>query len=297
MRITNGIIQQSSLANIQRNLREVHRGQEEVTTGLRLRKASDDPTGTDSSMQSRSSLRALEQYRRGAQTATARASAEETILDQVTNVLIRAKELGVAFGSDTTSPDQRRAASGEVEELMKHVISMANTRFQDEYLFGGNGGNVRPYEAVNSPSGLDFTSTSPQGTRHVEVSPSQTIPTNHNGVEVFEDTGVLVALRDMAAALRTGDRDAITSALDGVNSGFQLTQNLLGQIGTRMSSLQVTSANLDAIEMNLRILKSNVEEVDLERSITELISRQTSYQAALMTTSRVLGLNLADYLR
>ena len=126
---------------------------------------------------------------------------------------------------------------------------------------------------------------------------SVTVPTNHSGTEVFEDTGVLVALRDMATALKTGDRETILASLEDVNGAFDQVQNLVGDIGARMSSLLVTTANLDAVEVNLQILKSDVEEVDLEKSITELISRQTSYQAALMTTSRVLSLNLADYLR
>jgi flagellar hook-associated protein 3 FlgL len=297
MRITNSIIQQTSLTNVERNLREIYRAQDRVTSGLRIRKASDDPVGAATAMQTRGSLRALEQYRRGAQTATARASAEETVLDELSKILIRAKELGVVFGSDTTTEDQRAMGSIEVEELMKQVVSMGNTRFQDGYLFGGTDSAVRPYEAVQNALGWDFTTTSPTGTQQVEVSASHTVPTNHNGTEVFEDTGVLVALRDMAQALKSGDGERIRDSLEDVNGSFDLVQNLIGDIGARMSSLQVTSANLDAVEVNLQILKSDVEEADLEKSITELISRQTSYQAALMTTSRVMGLNLADYLR
>ena len=44
-------------------------------------------------------------------------------------------------------------------------------------------------------------------------------------------------------------------------------------------------------------LKSDVEEVDVEEAVTELVSRQTAYQAAMLATSRVMGLTLADYLR
>jgi flagellin-like hook-associated protein FlgL len=43
--------------------------------------------------------------------------------------------------------------------------------------------------------------------------------------------------------------------------------------------------------------KSNLEDVDYETAITQLMSRQNAYQAAMMATSKVIGLTLTDYLR
>lgn len=297
MRITNSIIQQSSLSNVQKNLRELYRAQEEVTSGKRIRIASDDPIGASTSMATRSSIRALEQYRRGVQTATARADREETVLDQLTNVLTRAKELAVAYGSDTVSPDHRRIAAIELDALLKQAVSLGNTRFKEGYLFAGTGPNVAPYVTVSTGGNIDFTSTSPTGTLQIEVSAIHTVPANHNGTEVFEDTGILTSLRDMAMALRSGDREAVITAATGVDGAFDQIQHLLGEVGARVSSLQVTSANLDALNANLQVLKSDVEDVEIEKAITELMGRQTSYQAALMSTSRILGMSLADYLR
>jgi flagellar hook-associated protein 3 FlgL len=59
----------------------------------------------------------------------------------------------------------------------------------------------------------------------------------------------------------------------------------------------VTSANLDAFDVNLKTLKSGLEDVDMEQAVTELVSRQSAYQAAMLATSRVMGLTLADYLK
>lgn len=297
MRITNSIIQQTSLSNVQKNLRELYRAQEQVTSGKKIRIASDDPIGAATSMGTRSSIRALEQYRRGVQTATARSASEETVLDQLTDVLTRAKELSVAYGSDTVSSDQRREAAIEIDELLKQAVSLGNTKFNEGYLFAGSGANVAPYATVVTGGNLDFTTTSPTGTLQIEVSATHTVPANHNGTEVFEDTGVLTSLRELSMALRSGDRDAVTTAASGVDGAFEQLQHLIGEVGARVSSLQVTDANLDALDTGLQVLKSDVEEVDLEKAITELMGRQTSYQAALMSTSRVIGMTLADYLR
>jgi flagellin-like hook-associated protein FlgL len=68
-------------------------------------------------------------------------------------------------------------------------------------------------------------------------------------------------------------------------------------VGSRTNLLQVAVANLDALEINLLTVRSDAEEADMERTITELMTRQTSYQAALMAMSQVMSLNLTNYLR
>lgn len=297
MRITNNIIQQTSVTNVRKNLKDIYRSQQEISTGRKLIKPSDDPLGGSVSMQTRTSLRSVEQYRRGIDIANSRATAEEAVLDQVTNVLTRAKELAIAMSNDTVNAEQRKTTAIELDELFKEVVNLANTRYGDGYLFGGTGPNTRPYEVVTSGLDLDFTTTSPSGSIQIAISDTNSVPANHNGVEVFEDTGAFASLRDMATALRQGDRDAIIAATDDIDTAFAGIQNVLGAVGSRVASLQITGANLDALKVGLEVLQSDVEDADMEKSITELMSRQTSYQAALMTTSRIVGMTLADYMR
>ena len=53
----------------------------------------------------------------------------------------------------------------------------------------------------------------------------------------------------------------------------------------------------NAFAGNVSNFKSKTEDVDLESAITELMTRQTAYQAAMLATSKVLGTSLTDYLR
>ena len=89
MRITNGIIQRSALANLQLNMRRMYEQQENVSSGKRIRAVSDDPIGASQVMQADGSLRAIEQYKRNINSATSRVSAEENALDHLTQLLER----------------------------------------------------------------------------------------------------------------------------------------------------------------------------------------------------------------
>ena len=64
-----------------------------------------------------------------------------------------------------------------------------------------------------------------------------------------------------------------------------------------MNQLEITGANLAALDVTLTTFKSDLQEVDFERAVTELVGRQTAFQAAMLATSKVMGMNLTDYLR
>jgi flagellin-like hook-associated protein FlgL len=59
----------------------------------------------------------------------------------------------------------------------------------------------------------------------------------------------------------------------------------------------MTKSHLDTYELTVKTAKSNLEDVDAATAITELTSRQTAYQAALLAISKSTGLTLTDYLR
>lgn len=296
MRITNQTIQQRTLQSLQQNLRQVDEAQRRVSTGLRLEKASDDPTGASASMRARGEIRAVEQYRRSIDDATFRGRTEEGVLNQLTDVLSRAHSVAVAQATDTSDAYTRARAKTEIDGLLRHAVQLGNTQFNGGYLFGGVNAATRPYEIVEGAL-LGFTSTTPTGEHQAEVSAGRRIPTSHDGVQVFEASGVLASLADLSRALGTNDRDGIATALTAVDAAFDQVQDLTVETGSRLNQLDVTRSSLDTVEINLLTLKANIEEVDFEEAVTKLVSHQTTMQAAMLATSRVMGLTLTDYLR
>jgi flagellar hook-associated protein 3 FlgL len=120
---------------------------------------------------------------------------------------------------------------------------------------------------------------------------------NHNAKELLLDTGTLQSLKDLSTALGNNDQTAIGTALTSLNSSQQGIQALVGDLGARENTLQVTGSNITALQANLTTFKSNLSNVDQEKAITDLVARQTAYQSAMLATSRVLGMTLTDYLK
>ncbi len=300
MRITNNITTQNALRNMQRGQQEVAATSSRVYSGLRFERASEDPTAAAQVMRTSGSLRALVQYRRNIDAATARTSAEEGVLDQLDSVLVRARELGVSQATGTANADTRLVVKAEVDQLLRFAVSLGNTKSGDAYLFGGSQGTVAPFGIDDTdPANLDFTTTNPSGERKIEISSGQLLSTNHDGTEVFgtASSGPLAALRELSRALGANDQDAIGAATDQLRATAGEVQTLIGDVGARMNQLEVTGANLGALEITLKTFKSDTQEIDFEQAVTEMVGRQTAFQAAMLATSRVMGMNLTDYLR
>lgn len=301
MRITTNQMLRSQLAGLQANGAAMLRAQETVSTQLRVRKVSDDPAAGGTIMANSSALRAIAQYRRNVQQAQSRAGIEDQALAQATNLLDRARELAVQGGSDTATPAQRATMGAEAEEILRALGAIANTAVDGEYFFGGDRGTEQPFTITTGPGGIDFTTTGASGSRRVEVGHQQTMTPTHDGKTAFLDTGVLAAVRDLARAFTnpaTGvPRDEINAAQGRVQGAFMQLQGVIGDLGARANTLELTSANLDAFESSLKIFQSDLRDADVESALTELVSKQTAYQAAMLASQKVLSLNLTDYLR
>lgn len=303
MRVTNQTMLRTSVSRLQLNLQAMDRAREEVSSGRRINRMSDDPAGASEVVRVGSSVRAIEQFRRNIKIADGRASAEENALNSLGNLLSRGVELAIQGASSSGSPQTRAISKAEVDQLLSAAVELGNTRFAGEYLFGGTRANERPFgvpATVGDPFSIltdtGGTPVTPQGSIQVEIADGRYITPNHNGTQVFLDTNAFKALQDLSTALGNDDVAAINDALGTLQGAFDGVQSLIGTQGARSSELINASDTLDSLQISLEDFRSDLRDVEVEKAMIELVGKQTLYQAAMAATTRVLGLSLANYL-
>src|SRR2546423_97308 len=126
MRISNNVVIQRQLAGLQANAAAMDRAQAAVTSGKRVTTVSDDPGAAIGIMSSGSSLRALDQYRSNVQQASARIPAEDGVVQQIGDLLSRAKEIAISQDTATADSGSRAAANAEVQQLFAQIVSLGN---------------------------------------------------------------------------------------------------------------------------------------------------------------------------
>jgi flagellar hook-associated protein 3 FlgL len=290
VRITNNMRQAQVLRDLQSKMAQLADAQEQVSTGKRFSKASDDPVAASRVMRSDAALRGITQYRRNSTAVRARLDAEEAVQNQLTDLLTRAKELAVGQGSDTASPATRSETAAEVDSLIGQAIQLGNTKVGNEYLFGG-------HQTATPPFQPDGTYLGDDGIRQAEVAPGYVVNTNHTGRELLSSSGVLTSLGALRDALRAGTATGVQGTIGGIDAAFDQVQTMLAENGARSRQLDTVGENLTASESSLQVSQVADQGITLEEATIRMMNVQNGLQAALNSTSRVLSLSLADYLR
>ena len=290
MRITNNQLQQRVLQNLQRNLANFARAQDQVATGKRFERLSEDPLAGVQVMTADRGLRGIEQYRRNSAAARTRTDAEEATLNQLTDLLSRAKELALQEGSSTGSAVTRAAVKAEVDRIIEQVVQLGNTQVGNEYIFAGDQVTTQPFDLAGVYSGDD-------GVRSAEIGQGYLVTTNHNGRELLVSSGVLSGLQALSTELGSGTPATIGPTATGIDVAFTNVQTMLSTTGARVRQIESAMQNSDALETNLTLRKSELQDAELERATTTFVGLQNTLQAALLAASRALNISLTDYLR
>lgn len=300
MRVTSNLLVRDQISALQTTASAMSRAQAQLTSGRRIMVASDDPVGTRDVMAMDGRLRAITQYRRGLDAARSRIGLQDNVTSSMTTLMTRAQELTIAAATDTVDPTARRAMAQEAEALFREMAALGNTVVEGEYLFGGQRVTEAPFTVTGSGTSIGYTTTGAAGARPIEVDAGRTLVPTDDGATLFIDSGVLASMRDLVVELSTPatpGHDTLRQVGRTLGIAFDQVQERTGALGARAGTVDLVAANLDAFEGSLQAFRSQIVDVDLERAAVDLVMRQNAYQSALFASSRVLGLNLSDYLR
>lgn len=316
MRVTTAGQTQAIISRLLQSQSALSAAQERATTGLKVGKMSDDPTSASTIVRDSAALRGITQYSRNVQGVTASLNAEDSALQQLNDLMNRAKEVGVEVNTATATPTARAAAAAEVQQILTQAVAIANTKSGNEYVFGGTNNDGRqPFDASSATFVPSDPSTSagppiprfPTGVRTIEVGAGgQTLNGAHDGTSVFlgytggapdATRGVLPALKQLAQALGGADPSQIGGAISTLDDAFDQTQVRIGELGARQNQTDSVGSGLTALQSTLTQHKADLSEVDAAQAYTEMVARQTAYQTAMLASSKVMGLSLTEYLR
>ena len=302
MRVTNQLITRSSQARLQSGLQGIDRLREDISSGVRIRTMSDDPVAAGEVVRIGSSMRAIANFRRNIDLGLTRASTEETVLNQVSDGLGRALELGIAQASATGNAQTRGIVKSEVDQLINYAVNLGNTRLGDDYVFGGTRSGEAPLRMPPTSTAsfsnlvVGASSVDPSGAQQLEIGDNTFIAPVHNATDIFISSDVLESLRALSTALGNNDVPGIQAATDRISAANNQVQNVLGVQGARINEMESAKTNLDALELSLKAFRSDLRDTEVDKAMAELVGKQTLYQAAMSITSRILGLSLANYL-
>ena len=295
MRVTDRLLIDKVLHNIQRNTQRVENLQTQVATGRRISKPSDDPTGSVQSILLRSTDAGNVQFQQNLNLADGWLTTTDVALQDVNSILLRARELTVQGANETLSLEETNALAEEVDQLLDHAMQLANTRQGDRYIFGGF--NTRtPAVEFTDPARNGWVYNGDNGEILRAVAPGVTVAVNVTGDRVFPQ--VFDALMGIRDDLRTHNQDSLSlNRLDEIDAVQNDVLDAVGEVGAKGARLELTARQLSAARLTDAGTISRVEDVDMADAIINLSAQQAALQAALATGARIIQPKLMDFLR
>lgn len=255
MRVTNNMIFNSLSGDMSKANERLLKIYEMVSSGKKVNKPSDDPVAITNIMGYKKIISGIEQHKRNIQFARGYLNSGEASLSNVTDKLLRLKELALGQATDTSTMQTRNITAYEVGEIYKDLISVGNTKIGDKYLFSGYISNKQPFDSNGNYSGDsneaslkigDGTTVLAQAhkiTHNTGVAATTTVISAGSGYFKFKiGTAATYSIDLTASTTLTNLKDAINNLNAGVTASIRqdtvsslyyldLTSKTLGSAG------------------------------------------------------------------
>lgn len=297
MRVTTNNLTDGIIRQIQNMGTQQAKLQNQVATGQRIFQAEDDPTAVGRVLDLESEQRKVGQYLRNSDRALEISQASYSGLQSLKKVSDRATEIGT-LGSGAINPDSSKAYASEVDQLLEQAVQFGNTRFGNDYIYGGTAVSSAPFTVTRDSNGKitavayagNGEQSAVQLSENASINPSTTAATN-NGIGDFLNH--LVALRD---ALTNGTPADVSAVQKNLLSSEDVLVNSLAEHGGLQTRIEANQSQQQDRSDSLEKLISSEADVDLPSTIVKLNQTQTAYQAALQSAANIMKLSLLDYI-
>lgn len=295
MRITDRMAIDHTIYQLQQGRQRLGDAQERVATGRRLLRSSDGPADVERAMTLNSELSTVQNQVHNLGTTRDWLNATDVALENLTDLMISARNLALRASSDSNSEKELAAMAGEVGSVLQNALAIANGSQGGYYLFAGHQVRTQPF--IEEGSAIIYQGDN-QDIRH-QIEPGQTMPVNVTGV-TGDNGGILnglTRLKELQKSLENGDKESIRTFLtqsEEVSADIYVAQS---SVGARLQRIDRTTTRFQQREVDLKQLYSKLVDADMATTIAEMTAEQQAYEMTLAASGRALPRSLLDYIR
>ncbi len=309
MRVTQSMLSNNMLRNLSSSYNKLGKLQEQINTGKKVTRPSDDPVVVMKSLGYGMQVEKVDQFQKNLTQVNNWLDSSDDALDGVGAALHRAKELATqAANTGSMTKEDREKIKIELEQLQKQIQDLANTKVGDKYIFSGTmtdkplHNETTGYPALSTDKNADGTITPASGFEsnvEIEVFDGVTLRVNTNAAESFKAIDNLFKDLNKKVEGTEGFADDadFSDAIAKIDKLMDTVLTSRADIGARSNRSELMHNRLEMQEGAAKKQRSLNEDVDYEKTITEMITQESIHRAALSVGSRIIQPSLVDFLR
>jgi flagellar hook-associated protein 3 FlgL len=296
MRITQSMLASNSLRHLSNSYLKMGKYQDQLSTGKKITKPSDDPVVAMKGMFYRSDLAGVEQYKRNLSELHLWMDNSEAGLEQANSALQRIRELVVQGQNGSLTETDRKAIAAEVGQLKEDLVKTANTQVAGRYIFHGNDVMNPPVAQEEPPKVADNLTDSAINNYTIEVSTGVSLKANVDPANTFNQElfDVVGGIQTALQTNQSADLDQLLIRLDKIMDTMSSERS---ELGARSNRLDMVETRIDQQSVLANQVLSDNEDADIEKVIMDLTTQESVHRAALSVGSRIIQPTLMDFLR
>lgn len=257
LRIATNVASLNAQKNLVGNQRNLDQSLARLSSGMRINKAADDAAGLAISENLRGQIRGLRQASRNSNDGISLVQVAEGGLTEISNMLIRLRELGVQAASDTIGDTERKFLDVEYQQLKSEIQRISEvTRFNGRDLLNGTGGVIDIQVGTYNDPFKDRIS--------------------------FNASAANASLESLAmTAESVAQKESAQNSLDVLDRAMVSVNAIRANFGAMQNRLQSTVANIAVADENLSAANSRIRDADIAAESAELTRNNILMQAGV----------------
>jgi flagellar hook-associated protein 3 FlgL len=272
----------------------------ELSSGLRVASLQDDPVAVAQSMALGTTIAKDDTFVQTASNESSRLQVADSTLGEVVTQITSALSTAVGGSNGTLNASDLASVAQQLSGIRDQVLSLANTSYQGQYLFGGSQGSTPPFTLDTSTTPATATYNGDAKLQYVETPNGQKIQVNLPGSAVFgaSGSGVLGALNQLISDFTGGAPSAaLTADTSALSTALGQLSSQRSTLDSGLSRLQATSTYTQTEESQLKVAQSNLVSADPAAVATQLAQAETQHQALLSVINALGSVNLFSLMK
>jgi len=293
MRVSNSQIFNMAMRYLNQNSAAYFDANEQVASGKRINRPSDDPNGAGRVTRYRADLSRLEQYQENITHGKTFLNQTESTLNLINDLRVSAKEIALQGANGNHSSAELNNMANSIATIKSQLVSLANTQVGEEYIFGGYDISSPPYDSSGTYSG-------DSGEIEIRIGKNSTITLNFPGDTVLGSAGgvdIFQCLTDLETALSNNDLAGIQQEIGNLDAAEEQIMSAWSITGYRINNLESASTALDLIDLDTTALISDTEDVDMTEAIMNFSKQEMALEAVMASSAKILQTSLLNFLK
>lgn len=299
MRVTDAMLTQSYLTGLNASKIRKHKIQEQISTGSKVNRPSDNPSGANRILQLNEQISSSDSFLKNITNSKSFVNSTISSLQHINQNITSISTLIVQ--SKNSLSGNPSLTADQIEMLFESIVTAANGEYDGKFLFGGTDFSDKPY-TYDKATQTVTTNVSIDGEHIINVAKNNKIKINLTGEEVFGERfpeagnkNIFEAITSVITSFRNGtplnDDDVKAIELFGAHS-----LNKLSVAGDLVNRLTFTEELLDNQIFEMMELRSKEQDVDIAEAIMNLQNEDYLMNLSHKMASMILPKTLLDYL-